>query len=90
MKAKPLLTDNDFVVNPDNYSGSKIPRYYPCEGEHSEEHGSINYGVFRATEYANRKSAPLLDALVTYFNSEDEEEMKTAFGILKEIAEQYK
>lgn len=90
MKAKPLLTENDFVVNPNGYFGSKIPRYYPCEGPHASEHGSSNYGVFRATEYVNRKAAPLLDALVTYFNSEDEDELKNAFGTLKEIAEQYK
>lgn len=90
MKAKPLITDDDFVVNPHNYSGSKIPRYYPCEGEHSSDHGSINYGVFRATEYVNRKTAPLLDALVTYFNSEDQDEKNTAFDILNEIAGRYK
>ena len=90
MKAKPLLTENDFEINPSNYSGSKIPRFFPSDGRYSNERGHMNYGVFRATEYVNRKAAPLLDALVTYFNSEDEEEVKTALTALKEFAEQYK
>jgi len=90
MKAKPLLTENDFVLNPKGYFGSKIPRFHPCEGEHAQVHGSMNYGVFRATEYVNRKSAPLLDALVTYFNSEDQQEKGAALETLREIAMQYK
>lgn len=90
MKAKPLLTENDFVVNPERYSGTKIPKFYPCADEYAKERGSMNYGVFRATEYVNRKAAPLLDALVTYFNSENQSEKDTALETLRGIAGQYK
>ena len=90
MKAKPFLSDEDFVVNPNGYFGSKIPKYQPCEGEYATQHGSSNYGVFRATEYVNRKAQPILDAIVTYFNSDVKDERDGALDILKEIAEQYK
>ena len=89
MKAKQLIDSDDFVLNPNGYFGKKIPHYHPCEGENALVHGSINYGVFRATEYANKKAAPLLDALVTFVYEKDEEEKEKALEALKEIAEQY-
>ena len=90
MKAKPLIAENDFEINPSNYSGSKIPRFFPSDGRYCNERGHMNYGVFRATEYVNRKAAPILDAIVTYFNSESQEERDTALETLKEVANQYK
>jgi hypothetical protein len=90
MKAKQLITESDLVVNPKGYFGDKIPYYRPCEGEYAGEHGSSNYGVYRAIEYANRKSAALVNAIVTYVYGYSAEERDKAFEQLREIAEEYK
>ena len=90
MKAKKLITDNDLVFNPKGYFGDKIPYYRPCEGiKYTVERGSSNYGVFRAVEYANKKSAEVLDALVTSVYGTDEEKEK-AIETLRNLAEEYK
>lgn len=90
MKAKPLIDEDDYVANPVGYFGKKIPFFYPTEGEYSKERGHMNYGVFRATEYANRKASEVLDALVAFFYEEDEKQRNTAYEELREIAKAYR
>ena len=89
MKAKPLIGDNDYAVNPSGYFGQKIPWFYPCSGEYAKERGGMNYGVFRATEYANRKASEVLDAVVTFFYGENQDLKDDAYEELKRIAETY-
>jgi hypothetical protein len=89
MKAKPLIGENDYVTNPSGYFGSKIPWFYPTEGKYAKERGHMNYGVFRATEYANRKAGEVLDALVTFFYEEDQGLKNAAYEELCEIAKKY-
>ena len=89
MKAKPLIDNNDYVVNPSDYSGQKIPKFYPCSGEYAKERGHMNYGVFRATEYANRKACEVLDAVVTLFYGENQGLKDSAYEELRRIAEVY-
>jgi hypothetical protein len=89
MKAKPLIDKDDYVINPAGYFGKKIPFFYPAEGEYTKERGHMNYGVFRATEYANRKAGEILDALVTFFYEEDEKQRNAAYEELHEIANAY-
>ena len=90
MKAKLLIGDDDYAANPKGYFGQKIPWFFPCSGPYAEEHGSMNYGVFRATEYANRKASEVLDAVVTLFYGEDQELKDNAYEELKRIAETYR
>lgn len=90
MKAKPLIDEGDYVTNPVGYFGKKIPFFYPTEGEYAKEHGHMNYGVFRAAEYANRKASEVLDALVAFFYEEDEKERNAAYEELREIAKAYR
>lgn len=89
MKAKPLIDDNDYILNPSGYFGSKIPWFYPCSGEYAKERGGMNYGVFRATEYANRKASEVLDAVVTFFYEEDEKQRNAAYEELHKMAKTY-
>lgn len=89
MKIKPLIDDADYVINPEGYFGQKIPWFFPCSGPYAEEHGSMNYGVFRATEYANRKAGEILDAVVTLFYGENQDLKDNAYEELKRIAEVY-
>ena len=89
MKAKPLIDDSDYVVNPSGYFGKKIPFFYPTKGEYAKEHGHMNYGVFQATEYANRKASEVLDAVVTLFYGENQGLKDDAYEELKRIAETY-
>ena len=90
MKAKPLIDEDDYVTNPAGYFGKKIPFFYPTEGKYSKERGHMNYGVFRATEYANRKASEVLDALVAFFYEEDEKQRNAAYEELREIAKAYR
>ena len=89
MKATPLIDEDDYVNNPTGYFGKKIPFFYPSEDEYAKERGHMNYGVFRTTEYANRKVGEILDALVTFFYEEDEKQRNVAYEELREIAKTY-
>ena len=89
MKAKPLIDKDDYVINPARCFGKKIPFFYLTEGEYTKERGHMNYGIFRATEYANRKAGEVLDALVTFFYEEDEKQKNAAYEELREIAKTY-
>ena len=89
MKAKPLIDKDDYVINPAGYFGKKIPFFYPTEGEYTKERGHMNYGVFRATEYANRKASGILEAVVVFFYGENQDQKDSAYEELKKIAETY-
>ena len=90
MKAKKLITEDDLVLNPKGYFGNKIPCYPRCEGKYAREHGSINYGAFRAVVLANSKAAEVLDAIVTFVYGYNEKEREFALEKIKSLAEQYK
>ena len=89
MKAKPLIGQEDFKLVDSGYFSKKIPRL-KLGGLYSVERGHFNYGASLTSNYANQKIAPLLNALVTYFYSDKEDEKCEAYETIKEYAEQYK
>ena len=91
MKAKNLIDKEDCVDNPSKpVLGGKIPRFNILKNDsYHTERGCMNYGVFLATSLANRKAAPILNALVTYFYEENGKEKEAAFSELKQLAQRY-
>ena len=90
---KNLINDEDFVCNPETYVlDDKLPTFYlsKSDDELKTARGCFNYGVFLATKFANQKAAPILEAIVTYFTTDkNEEEHEKAFNKLKEIVMNY-
>ena len=84
MKTKPFIDTKDIVINPERSFSKEIPFFYPCG---TTERGHMNYGVFRAVQYANRKTDSIIRALAVYFgNGEGKEEAEKE---LREIVEKY-
>lgn len=84
MKTKPFIDTEDIILNPERSFSKKIPFFYPCG---TTERGHMNYGVFRAVQYANRKADGIIRALAAYFgNGEGKEEAEKE---LREIVEKY-
>ena len=86
MKIKPFINIDDVILNPECSFSKKIPFFYPCG---TMERGHMNYGVFRAVQYANRKADGIIRALATYFeNGEGKNEAeKERHEIIKEHTE---
>lgn len=90
MKAKTLITENDFALNHAGVT-KKLPKFDTNDGsEYSELRGHLNYGISLAVGMANRRAAPILNAVVGYFYGEDEVEREKCLSVLKEIADEYK
>lgn len=84
MKTKPFIDTEDIILNPERSFSKKIPFFFPCG---TTERGHMNYGVFRAVQYANRKADGIIRALATYFgNGGGKEEAEKE---LREIVEKY-
>lgn len=84
MKTKPFIDAEDIILNPERSFSKKIPFFYPCG---TTERGHMNYGVFRAVQYANRKADGIIRALATYFGNGDGKE--DAEKELRDIVEKY-
>jgi hypothetical protein len=84
MKTKPFIDTEDIILNPERSFSKKIPFFYPCE---TIEHGHMNYGVFRAVQYANRKADGIIRAITIYFG--DGEGKDEAEKELREVVKKY-
>lgn len=90
MKAKTLITEKDFALNHAGVT-KKLPKFNTNDGsKYSELRGHLNYGISLAVGMANRRAAPILNAVVGYFYGEDEVEREKCLSVLKEIADEYK
>jgi hypothetical protein len=84
MKTKPFIGTEDIVLNSEHSFSKKIPFFFPCG---TTERGHMNYGVFRAVQYANKKADGIIRALAAYFgNGEGKQEAEKE---LREIVEKY-
>lgn len=92
MKAKSLITIDDYVVNPNKPLFNKIPKFifHNKEDKFIADRSGINYGTFKVEELANKRAQPILNAIVTYFFESDEKLKEKSFSYLKSIAEEYK
>ena len=94
MKAKLLIRDEDYVVNPTKLLyGDFIPKFtFPESGkpEYVDGRAGMNYGAFLVEKLANNRAKPILNNLVNYFFSEDMTIRALALQNLKKIAEEYK
>lgn len=92
MKAKLLITDNDYVVNPtEPLFGDRIPKFIfgSQNNEYVDGRAGMNYGAFLVEKLANKRAAPILNNLVTLCFSEDALESARALTNLRKIAAEY-
>lgn len=92
MKAKPLISDSDYVVNPtEPLFGDRIPKF--IFGNHVDVYvdgrAGMNYGAFLVEKLANKRAAPMLNNLVTLCYSEDALECARALTNLRKIIADY-
>ena len=93
MKAKLLIRDEDYVINPvKKLFGDRIPKFIFGHRPDIYEDGraGMNYGAFLVEKLANKRANPILNNLVAYFYEEDEGKRAVALDNLRKIAEEYK
>ena len=93
MKAKPLISNGDYVVNPTKpLFGDRIPKFtFPESGkpEFMDGRAGMNYGAFLVEKLANKRAAPILNNLVTLCYGEDALECAHALTNLRKIIADY-
>lgn len=93
MKAKALITDDDYVVNPTTpLFGDKIPKFtFPESGqeEYVDGRAGMNYGAFLVEKLANKRANPILNLIVNHFFNEDEKVRESAYEELRKVAKEY-
>ena len=92
MKAKPLISDGDYVVNPtEPLFGDRIPKFIFGNkvDAYVDGRAGMNYGAFLVEKLANKRAAPILNNLVTLCFSEDALESARALTNLRKIAAEY-
>lgn len=94
MKAKALITDDDYVVNPaERLFGDRIPKFTFPESGHNEfvdGRAGMNYGAFLVEKLANKRANPILNLIVNHFFGDDEKVRNAAYEELRKVAEEYK
>jgi len=92
MKAKPLISDSDYVVNPrEPLFGDRIPKFiFGKDADvYVDGRAGMNYGAFLVEKLANKRAAPILNNLVTLCYSEDALECAHALTNLRKIIADY-
>lgn len=92
MKAKPLISDGDYVVNPaEPLFGDRIPKFIFGKNAdvYADGRAGMNYGAFLVEKLANKRAAPILNNLVTLCYSEDALECAHALTNLRKIIADY-
>ena len=89
MRAKPFLADYDFVMNRPAISETRYRSSIRWKGG-IPWNADISTTGCSVPQNANRKASPILEAIVSLYFGENEEERASASDTLRQIAENYK
>jgi len=82
---KPLIDTDDFVINGQNVTSSKLPFFINDKTEYIVLRSHQNYGIMMAANMANRRIGPIINAIRDVVEGKE-----NAMDVLKEIYNDHK